>query len=184
MFYEHGLQLHGNKTQYHLHGAFIYMLHHLKLTDQCWSSLFEHTVTLNKFMLGEMKFCCLTGPVPVVLSSMFWSASGLHVVWIILILRVYILHFSSSLDSLAPPVAWPDFQLLSHLSSNALILFYSNSVLVFASDDTDIHIEAMGVLLTLQIHGPLCSLFPLQLPAPRLLCALRMESLTHEDSFK
>lgn len=92
--------------------------------------------------------------------------------------------FSSSLDSLAPPVAWPDFQLLSHLSSNTLILFYSNSILVFASDGADIHIQAMGVLLTLQLHGPPCPLFPLQLLAPRAPCSLAIESLTHEDSFK
>lgn len=92
--------------------------------------------------------------------------------------------FSSSLDSLAPPVAWPDFQLLSYLSSNTLILFCSNSILVFANDDTDIHIQAMGVLLALQVHGPLCSLFSLELLAPRPPYALRIESLTHKDSFK
>lgn len=82
--------------------------------------------------------------------------------------------FSSSWDSLAPPVAWPDFQLLSYLSSNTLILFYHNSISVFASDDTDIHIQPMGVLLALRVPGPLCSLFPPELLAPRPPCALRI----------
>lgn len=43
--------------------------------------------------------------------------------------------------------------------------------MVFASGDTDIHIQAMGVLLALQVHGPLWSLFPLELLAPRPPCA-------------
>lgn len=89
--------------------------------------------------------------------------------------------FFSSLDSLVPPAAWADFQLLSYLSSTTLIPFYSNSILVFASADTDIHIQGMGVLLALQVHGPL---LPLQLLAPGSPYALRIESLTHADSFK
>lgn len=135
-------------------------------------------------MLGETKFCCQTGPVPIVLCCMLWSASGPHGFFgnsCSLGSKFY--NFSSSLDSLTPPVAWPDFLLFSYLSSNILMLFYSNSILIF-------WVGTQTSLFKQWVFCLPCGCMDPCTPCSHWSCWLLgfhlhwEQSLTHADSFK